>query len=224
MKELRSVSGIYRNIEREFRGVSGVWREIAECHRNVAGVWRKYFGGCPVGSAVIRLYQTTGNTNGLTVNANGYSHGSSDDGFTAKFILDLYDKSGNMINYTLLSDIAGLDKFELSVSTSFMLFSGSGTANDNIFGVNAYEHEVWSDSAAIAKGDFKGFDKTKKTLIISPTTSLDLGVNLTDNSFASYACNYLKSQGFTDCDYMIISMGFCPSRHTAALLVPISGT
>ena len=60
-------------------------------------------------------------------------------------------------------------------------------------------------AVTIAKGEFKGFDKNKKTLIISPTTSLDLGVNLTDNSFASYACNYLKSQGFTNCDYMIIS-------------------
>lgn len=48
------------------------------------------------------------------------------------------------------------------------------------------------------KGDFTGLDKNKSTLIISPTTSFSLGSGLSTNSFASFACKYLKSKGHTN--------------------------
>lgn len=154
MKELRSVGGTYRNIKSELRSVGGTYRKIAKSYRSVSGVYRQYFGGCPIGAAVIRLYQSTGD-NTLTFYDDGYSHGSADDTCTAKLILDLYDTSGNMISYNTLEDIAGLDTFELSVNTVFMLFSsGAATASDNIFGINAGTYEEWSSYVARAEGDF----------------------------------------------------------------------
>lgn len=154
MKEMRSISGTYRNIKHEYRSVSGAYRKLAKCYRSVSGVYRQYFGGSPISAAVIRLYQSTGEST-LTFDTDGYSHGSSDDGFTARLILDLYDTSGNMISYTTLEDIAGLDTFELSVNTVFMIFySGSGTIKDDIFGVSAADKEVWSEYIARAEGNF----------------------------------------------------------------------
>lgn len=56
------------------------------------------------------------------------------------------------------------------------------------------------DSLTLVKGKFSGLDKSKKTLIISPSTSYDLGDGLTTNSFANYASNYLRVNGY-DCDF-----------------------
>lgn len=56
------------------------------------------------------------------------------------------------------------------------------------------------DSLTLVKGNFSGLEKNKKTLIISPTTSFDLGNELGNNSFANYASNYLNSFGHnSDC-------------------------
>lgn len=51
------------------------------------------------------------------------------------------------------------------------------------------------------KGEFYGLNKNKSTLIISPTTTYNLGTNLASNSFGCYAANYLKMQGHTNVDY-----------------------
>ena len=60
------------------------------------------------------------------------------------------------------------------------------------------------ESLTLAKGEFSGLDKNKKTLIISPTTSYSLGSGLESNSMANYTANYLKANGF-NCDYKVVS-------------------
>lgn len=60
-------------------------------------------------------------------------------------------------------------------------------------------------SLTLMKGEFNGLDKNKSTLIISPTTSYSLGNGLTSNSLANYACNYLQSNGHSNCDYLVVS-------------------
>lgn len=154
MKQSRCIGGAYREIVKEDRCISGVYREVIKAHRCVYGVYRQYFGGCPVSRAVIRLYQTTGSASAIKLKTGGigYYHGSGT--YTAKFILDLYDRNGNLINYNLLSDISGLDEFVLMVDTHFQIFSGSGTAGDTVFGVNASTYETFSSYAAYADGWF----------------------------------------------------------------------
>lgn len=71
------------------------------------------------------------------------------------------------------------------------------------------EHDELNNKFAVEsltqiKGSFSGLDKDKSTLIISPTTTYSLGSGLTSNSFANYACNYLKKQGFKKCDFEVI--------------------
>jgi len=61
------------------------------------------------------------------------------------------------------------------------------------------------ESLTLAKGEFNGLDKNKKTLIISPTTSYSLGNGLESNSMANYTANYLKENGFKNCDYKVVS-------------------
>lgn len=59
------------------------------------------------------------------------------------------------------------------------------------------------DSLTLVKGKFSGLDKSKKTLIISPITTYDLGSGLSENSFANYASNYLNENGY-DCDFITV--------------------
>ena len=68
------------------------------------------------------------------------------------------------------------------------------------------------DSLTLVKGDFKGLDKTKSTLIVSPTLSESLGGNLTDNSFANYAAKYLKEQGHSKVDYRTVKTNMSTSQ------------
>ncbi len=60
------------------------------------------------------------------------------------------------------------------------------------------------DSLTLVKGAFNGLDKNKKTLIVSPTTTFDLGYGLESNSFANYASKYLKQNGY-NCDYLVVN-------------------
>ena len=60
-------------------------------------------------------------------------------------------------------------------------------------------------------GEFCGLDKTKKTLIISPTTSYSLGDNLESNSFANYAANYLKAKGHNNVSFKTVSTNISSS-------------
>lgn len=60
------------------------------------------------------------------------------------------------------------------------------------------------ESLTLAKGEFSGLDKNKSTLIVSPTTTQNLGSGLASNSFACYASNYLLKKGFTNCDYKVV--------------------
>lgn len=54
------------------------------------------------------------------------------------------------------------------------------------------------------KGSFEGFNKNESILVVSPTTSYDLGSNLANNSVACYVATYLKAQGFNS-DYYVIN-------------------
>lgn len=60
-------------------------------------------------------------------------------------------------------------------------------------------------SITLYQGKYDVFDKNKKTLILSPTCTQDLGAGLTHNSSANYLRNYLKNNGFTNVDYEIIT-------------------
>lgn len=61
------------------------------------------------------------------------------------------------------------------------------------------------ESLTLLNGEFNGLDKTKKTLIISPTCKYQIDAKLTDNSLGAYASNYLKQNGFETCDFETIS-------------------
>lgn len=65
--------------------------------------------------------------------------------------------------------------------------------------------EFAMNSLTLAKGEFKGLDKSKSTLIISPTTTHSLGNDLENNSFACFATNYLKANGHTNCEYKVVA-------------------
>lgn len=73
------------------------------------------------------------------------------------------------------------------------------------------------ESLTLAKGEFNGLDSTKSTLIISPTTTWDLGSNLANNSFGCYAANYLKQNGHTKCDYSVVSTNITSTESTNIL-------
>lgn len=73
------------------------------------------------------------------------------------------------------------------------------------------------ESLTLAKGEFNGLDSTKSTLIISPTTTWDLGSNLANNSFGCYAANYLKQNGHTKCDYSVVSTNISSTESTNIL-------
>ena len=75
------------------------------------------------------------------------------------------------------------------------------------------------DSLTLVKGDFKGLDKTKSTLIISPTLSESLGSGLKDNSFANYAANYLKANGHSKCDYRTVKANIGSTELSSILTV-----
>ena len=67
--------------------------------------------------------------------------------------------------------------------------------------------EIAKQSVTIHLGDFTGLDKTKSTLILSTKASLTLepGLSGSDNSFGFIASRYLKSKGFSKCDYLDVS-------------------
>ena len=60
------------------------------------------------------------------------------------------------------------------------------------------------DGLTQVRGTFNKIDKSKKVLIISPTTTYDLGSGLNSNSFANYASNYLNSNGYNS-NYEVVS-------------------
>jgi beta-N-acetylhexosaminidase len=67
------------------------------------------------------------------------------------------------------------------------------------------------------KGDFTSLDKNKSTLIISPSTSNDLGMSLESNSFANYASVYLKEKGHKKVDYVEIEKNISSSKASSIL-------
>ena len=67
------------------------------------------------------------------------------------------------------------------------------------------------------KGDFTSLDKNKSTLIISPSTSNDLGMSLSSNSFANYASVYLKEKGHKKVDYVEIEKNISSSKASSIL-------
>lgn len=79
------------------------------------------------------------------------------------------------------------------------VLDGYKAKNDNITEMLEEHNELnikfAMDSLTQVRGTFNGIDKSKKVLIISPTTNYDLGSNV--NSFANYASNYLKLNGYT---------------------------
>lgn len=68
------------------------------------------------------------------------------------------------------------------------------------------------ESLTLAKGNFQGLDKTKSTLIISPTTSFSLGNGLESNSFSNFAANYLKENGHKNCDWVTVKANISSSE------------
>ena len=56
------------------------------------------------------------------------------------------------------------------------------------------------ESLTLLKGTFNGLDKSKSTLIIAP-----IKTTLTNENFAKYAAEYLKSNGTETCDYEVVS-------------------
>ena len=75
------------------------------------------------------------------------------------------------------------------------------------------------ESLTLAKGEFEGLDKTKSTLIVSPTTTQSLGSGLASNSFACYASKYLLQKGFTTCDYKVVGTNMSSSESNDLLNV-----
>lgn len=67
------------------------------------------------------------------------------------------------------------------------------------------------------KGNFSGLDKNKNTLIISPTTSYDLGSGLSSNSLSNYAANYLLKNGHKNVTYKTVSTNISSSDSTNIL-------
>ena len=67
------------------------------------------------------------------------------------------------------------------------------------------------------KGVFNGLDKSKSTLIISPTTSYSLESGLDDNSFASYAKKYLLDNGFKDVKSITVDANISDSQSSNIL-------
>ena len=70
------------------------------------------------------------------------------------------------------------------------------------------------ESITLVKGEFNGLDKTKSTLIVSPECSFTLGNNLSYNSFASYAENYLKSVGYSNVKSYTVAKNISSSDST----------
>lgn len=67
------------------------------------------------------------------------------------------------------------------------------------------------------KGEFNGLDKSKSTLIISPTTSYNLGSGLDNNSFASYAKKYLLNNGFKNVEAITVDANISDSQSSIIL-------
>ena len=67
--------------------------------------------------------------------------------------------------------------------------------------------EIAKQAVTVHLGTFSGLDKTKSTLILSTKASLTLEPNLSgsDNSFGYIASRYLKTKGFSKCDFLDIS-------------------
>ena len=73
-----------------------------------------------------------------------------------------------------------------------------------------------TESLTLVKGDFKGLDKTKSTLIISPSTNFSLGTGLISNSFANFASKYLNEKGH-NCTYKQVSTNISASDASSIL-------
>ena len=74
------------------------------------------------------------------------------------------------------------------------------------------------ESLTLIRGEFEGLDKDKKTLIISPTTSNDLGSGLEVSSFACFASKYLNDLGY-DTEYMTASLNITSNERSVALKI-----
>lgn len=142
MARYRGVSGVSRECVKRYRGVSGVSRQIQKGYRGVGGVGRQYFASNPVASGKIRLYSYTSSESGYDVEISDKSirHWSG-DGYTAKFILELYDSAGVPITFEKLSDIQGIDTVSWMVDTKMQVFS-SVTIQDSVFGINPQNYET----------------------------------------------------------------------------------
>ncbi len=66
-------------------------------------------------------------------------------------------------------------------------------------------------------GTFNGLDKSKKTLVISPTTSYSLGSGLESNSLSNYAAKYLMDNGHTNVTYKTVSTNISSSDSSSIL-------
>ncbi len=76
---------------------------------------------------------------------------------------------------------------------------------DELLAKNANLNQKFAnESVTLYNGNYEMFDKNKKTIVISPICSEDLGEGLTDNSPANYLCMYLRNNGFISVDYYII--------------------
>ena len=64
-----------------------------------------------------------------------------------------------------------------------------------------------NESLTLVKGEFTRLNKTKTTLILSPAkTNVILDPSLETNSFAEYACKYLKEKGgMKVCDMLVVN-------------------
>jgi beta-N-acetylhexosaminidase len=63
------------------------------------------------------------------------------------------------------------------------------------------------ESLTLLKGTFNGLDKSKSTLIVAPKKT-----TLTNENFAEYAAEYLKSKGMSICDYEVVSQNMTDSE------------
>ena len=125
----------------------------------------------------------------------------------------------NAILTAVKNGTISVDRIDTSVRRILLAKSKYGIlqqheAPDDDISEMLHQHETMNqrfaeESITIVKGktEFNGIDKTKKTVVVSPMKdkTVVIDVNVTMNSFAEYACMYLKNNGMSgDCDVRII--------------------
>lgn len=74
------------------------------------------------------------------------------------------------------------------------------------------------NSLTLVKGTFKGLDKSKSTIIFSPSKGRIGNINgINVNSFAEYACKYLIENSMTTCKYVSMSNIISQSQMNSSL-------